>query len=212
MHSLNAQPNLSEAMIHQRFKGCYLLESVQMKITASGWPVRIATIKDVQGHNTLEIRLLGNHFLAINHFIGDYVQLEAAIKRFRNGYFYYLAWYEPVIEPLMTPKALGKAVTNSKTDRERCLQAIRQRIQFLPSQSEQSFCFNVLSNLSHETSTDVMKCLSEQLQALDDDKFILELTYQTNKQNEDVGATGELLSQLINKRPYQIWEHRVLGF
>ncbi len=208
MHSLNAQPNLSEAMTHQRFKGCYLLASVQMKITASGWPVRIATIKDVQDHNTLELRLLGNHFLAINHFIGDYVQLEAAIKRFRNGHFYYLAWYEPVT----TPKALGQATANSKTDRERCLQAIRQRIQFLPSQSEQSFCFNVLSNLSHETSTDVMKCLSEQLHTLDDDTFILELAYHVNKQNDDVGAIGELLSQLINMRPYEIWEHRVLGF
>jgi len=60
MHSLTAQPSLSEAVNCQRFKGCYLLESVKVKITDTGWPVRVATIKDVEGQNSLELRLLGS--------------------------------------------------------------------------------------------------------------------------------------------------------
>ncbi|MEL0638492.1 hypothetical protein V6259_17210 [Marinomonas sp. TI.3.20] len=210
MHNLYAQPNLSQVTTHKRFKGCYLLESVKAKITDTGWPVRIATIKDVQDHNTIELRLLGNQFLAINHFVGDYLQLEAAIKRYRNGQFFYLAWYEPVTGLLMEPVKKEKDAVH-QLNRESCLQAIRQHIQFLPSLPEQSFCLNVINKFGHNISSYALQKLCKQLSNLTDSQFIVELACQAEKQNDDIASIGKTLDQLSSKQAYHIWEQRLLG-
>jgi hypothetical protein len=210
MHSLQSQLNLSEAKSQKRFKGCYLLESVKVKITDTGWPVRIATIKDVQGHNTIELRLLGNQFLAINHFVGDYVQLEAAIKRYRNGQFFYLAWYEPVTGLLMESVKKGlKAV--EQINREACLQTLKQRVMFFESKQEQSLCFNILKNFSQEFSTFGLQNLCQRLAQLDDNQLLVDLVHQVEKQSDDISSIGKLLNQLSNKLPYKIWEEKLLG-
>ena len=210
MHSLTAQPSLSEAVNCQRFKGCYLLESVKVKITDTGWPVRVATIKDVEGQNSLELRLLGSNFLAINLFVGDYVQLEAAVKRYRNGLFYYLAWYEPVTGLLMEPSIRDKNAVQ-QISREACLLTLRHRIQFFQSKQEQSLCFGILKNFSHEFSTYGLQKLCQRLVQLDDNKLVVELVHKVEKQSDDIGSTGKLLDQLDNKLPYQIWEQRLIG-
>ena len=210
MHSQTAQPSLSEAVNCQRFKGCYLLESVKVKITDTGWPVRVATIKDVEGQNSLELRLLGSHFLAINLFVGDYVQLEAAVKRYRNGQFYYLAWYEPVTGLLMETDIRGQNAVQ-QISRETCLLTIRHRILFFQSKQEQSLCFGILKNFSHDLSTYGLQNLCQRLAKLDDNQLIVELAYQVEKQSDDIGSTGKLLDQLHNKLPYQIWEQKLLG-
>lgn len=210
MHSLQSQFNLSEAKNQKRFKGCYLLESVKVKITDTGWPVRIAIIKDVQNHNTLELRLLGSNFLAINHFVGDYVQLEAAIKRYRNGQFFYLAWYEPVTGLLMEPAKKEKDGVQ-QLSRESCLQNLKQRVMFFESKQEQSLCFNILKNFSLEFSTFGLQNLCQQLAQLDDNQLLVELVHQVDKQSDDISSTGRLLNQLHNKLPYQIWEQKLLG-
>lgn len=205
MHSLQSQFNLSEAKNQKRFKGCYLLESVKVKITDTGWPVRIAIIKDVQNHNTLELRLLGSNFLAINHFVGDYVQLEAAIKRYRNGQFFYLAWYEPVTGLLMEPVQKEKDAVQ-QLSRESCLQTLKQRVMFFESKQEQFLCFNILKNFSQEFSTFGLQNLCQRLAQLDDNQLVVELVHQVEKQSDDISSTGRLLNQLHNKLPYQIWE------
>lgn len=210
MHRLNAQPSLSEAASCQRFKGCYLLESVKVKITDTGWPIRVATIKDVQNHNTLELRLLGSNFLAINHFVGDYVQLEAAVKRYRNGQFFYLAWYEPVTGLLMESKIEGRNAIE-QISREACLQALRYRILHFSSKPEQSLCLGIHKSFSYEFSTYVLQNLCRQLIYLDDNQLIVELVHQVEKQSDDIGSTGRLLHELQNKLPYQIWEQKLLG-
>jgi hypothetical protein len=200
MHSLYSQPNLLEATTCKRFKGCYQLESMKVKITDTGCPIRVATIKDVQDQNSLELRLLGNQFLAINHFVGDYLQLKAAVQRFRNGYFYYLAWYEPIIESLTRKKASDRNTAIQKTKHERCLQVI----QFLPSLPEQSFCLNVINKLGHNISSYALQKLCKQLSNLTDNQFIVELVSQAEKQNDDISSIGKLLHQMQNKTPYQI--------
>ncbi|GAA0228822.1 hypothetical protein [Marinomonas primoryensis] len=203
MHSLYAQPNLSEATTSKRFKGCYLLESVKVKITDTGWPIRVATIKDVQDQNSLELRLLGDDFLAINVFISDYIQLEAAVKRYRNGLVYYLAWYEPVTGFLMKPNTHGKDIVN-QTDKKACLQILRQRILFFSSKTEQSLCFSILKNFSHDFSLYALQSLCQQLSNLNDNRLIVELVYQVEKQSDEIGYIGKLLDQLLNKQPYHI--------
>jgi len=210
MHSLKAQPSLSEAASCQRFKGCYLLESVKVKITDTGWPVRIATIKDIQNKNSLELRLLGSNFLAINYFVGDYVQLEAAVKRYRNGQFFYLAWYEPVTGLLIEPKIEGRN-TIQQISREACLLTLRHRILHFSSKQEQSLCLGILKNFSHDFSTYVLQNLCQRLIHLDDNKLVVELVHLAEKQSSDIGSTGRILDQLNNKLPYQIWEQKLLG-
>ena len=210
MHNLNAQPNLLEATSQKRFKGCYLLESVKVKITNSGWPVRIAVIKDVEDKNVLELRLLGDSFLALNVFTGDYIQLEAAIKRYRNGQFYYLAWYEPVIDLAIKLGTHGKN-TRNRVSREECLQTLEQRIALFSSRSEQSLCSNILKRFSHDFSISTLQTLCKKLTALDNDEFIVELAYQVEMQSNDICSIGKTLSQLLNRRPYHIWEQRLLG-
>lgn len=210
MHSLQSQLNLSEAKSQKRFKGCYLLESVKVKITDTGWPVRIATIKDVQNHNSLELRLLGSNFLAINHFVGDYVQLEAAVKRYRNGEYFYLAWYEPVTGlSLETNTTSLSSVAQLK--RAICLQALKLRIMLLPTKQEQAFCLKILHDFDSDFSNDALNNLSESHTNLDNDSLIVELVIQTRKQDEDISAVGELLFELPNKQPYTTWEQRLLG-
>lgn len=210
MHSLKAQPSLSEAANCQRFKGCYLLDSVKVKITDTGWPVRIATIKDIENQYSLELRLLGSNFLAINYFVGDYVQLEAAVKRYRNGQFFYLAWYEPVTGLLMEPKIEGRN-TIQQISREACLQTLRHRILHFSSKQEQSLCLGILKNFSHDFSTYVLQNLCQRMMYLDDSQLVVELVHQAEKQSDDIGSTGKLLYQLHNKQPYQIWEQKLLG-
>ena len=210
MHSLYAQPNLSEATTCKRFKGCYLLESVKVKITDTGWPVRIATIKDVQNQNSLELRLLGSNFLAINHFVGDYVQLEAAIKRYRNGQFFYLAWYEPVTGLLIEPVIQGKNAVQ-QISREACLLTLRHRILFFQSKSEQSLCISILTNFNHQLPIYELQKLCCQLALLNDNQLIVELVHQVEKQSDEIGYIGKTLGQLFNKEPYRIWEQRLLG-
>lgn len=210
MHSLQSQLNLSEAKSQKRFKGCYLLESVKVKITDTGWPARIAIIKDVQNHTSLELRLLGSNFLALNHFVGDYIQLEAAVKRYRNGQFFYLAWYEPVTGFLMEPVKKGKNSVQ-QINREACLQTLRNRILFFQSKPEQSLCISMLKNFSHELSTCVLQSLCSQLVHLNDDQLTVELVHKVEKQSDDISSTGRLLNQLSNKLPYQIWEKKLLG-
>lgn len=210
MHSLHSQLNLSEAKSQKRFKGCYLLESVKVKTTDAGWPVRIATIKDVQNHNSLELRLLGSNFLAINHFIGDYIQLEAAVKRYRNGQFFYLAWYEPVTGFLMDPVKKGKNVVQ-QINREACFQALRLRIMLLPEKHEQDFCLNILHDFNSHFSNAALKILNTSDKNLDNDLLIVELVKQARIQSEDISAVGELLYDLPNKQPYVTWEQKLLG-
>ena len=210
MHNLNAQPNLSEALQYKRFKGCYLLESVKIEISKTGWPVRIATIRDLQSWDYLELRLLGNNFLAINHFVGDYVQLEAAIKRCKNDLFYYLAWYEPVIDLAIKSDTHGKN-TKNRVSREECLQTLEQRIALFSSRSEQSLCSNILKRFSHDLSISTLQTLCKKLTALDNDELIVELAYQVEMQSDDICFIGKTLSQLLNRRPYHIWEQRLLG-
>jgi hypothetical protein len=154
--------------------------------------------------------LLGNQFLAINHFVGDYVQLEAAIKRYRNGQFFYLAWYEPVTGLLMEPVKKGQKAVE-QINREACLQTLRHRILFFQSKSEQSLCINMLKSFNHELSTNALQNLCSQLDQLNDNQLVVELVHQVEKQSDDISSTGKLLNQLFNKQPYQIWEQKLLG-
>lgn len=212
MHNLNAQPNLSEALQCKRFKGCYLLESVKIKISKTGWPVRIATIRDLQSWDYLELRLLGNNFLAINHFVGDYVQLEAAIKRYKSDLFYYLAWYEPVTGFLMESSIKTQSRNVIKqVSRDACLQSLRNRILLFLNTSEQSFCFDILKNFSDGFSTYAIKNLCEKLPSLSNNQLIVELACLMEKYGSDISSIGHLLNQLENKRPYREWEQKLLG-
>lgn len=212
MHSLNVQPNLEEARNLKRFKGCYLLESVEEKISSTGWPIHVATIRDVEGHDLIELRLLGNNFKSLNQFLGDYVQLEAAIKRYRNGYFYYLAWYEPVTGLLMLSgtKTKNRTVV-SQINRDSYLQTLKNRILNLPSNSEQSLCLGILNKLSNALSTYSIQALWQKLPSLNDNQLIIELVNLAEIHSHDISSIGILLSQLHNTKLYQIWEQQLLG-
>ncbi|AWY01107.1 hypothetical protein A8139_14820 [Marinomonas primoryensis] len=212
MHNLNVQPNLEDAKSLKRFKGCYLLESVNEKISSSGWPVHVAIIRDVERNDSIELRLLGNNFKSLNQFLGDYIQLEAAIKRYRNGYFYYLAWYESVTDLLMVSGTKTKKQTVfSQINRDSYLRTLRNRILNLPSNSEQSLCLGILNKLSNALSTYSIQALWQKLPSLNDNQLIIELVNLAEIHSHDISAIGTLLSQLHNKQPYEIWEQQLLG-
>ncbi|TPE46597.1 hypothetical protein FJM67_15875 [Maribrevibacterium harenarium] len=206
------QPDLDDVSNLVRFKGCYYLKAVHEETNANGWPIRIAIIGDVENTGELELRLLGDNFRELAKWSGDYVNLEAAVKRYNGGYFFYLAWAEVVTD--LTSNVTTNFFDQAKENEHQELEfGLRMRCETIVDQSVRQLCHDILTLFGPDFNSDTLRRLLKVATTRHADELCVEMALAVSEieKIDDLGFVGSILSNLRNQHPFEIWSSRLLG-
>jgi hypothetical protein len=204
------QPDLDDVSNLVRFKGCYLLNDIKLVKTSHKHAHTIAIISDVEGTGELELRLLGEHFTDLHENIGEYISLEAAVKHYSRGYFFYLAWYDTIQYSATNPvlKKLQKSVR--KNDRDSQFEAIHNRVMRINDELIKSLCLSLLLDPTITLPYNRARKLLLNSNKMGDCEFCVQLLSLASH-DKDIWFVGEKLSTIINPIPLKLWETQQLG-
>ncbi|MBR7890122.1 hypothetical protein J9B83_14505 [Marinomonas sp. A79] len=204
------QPDLDDVGNLVRFKGCYLLNSIQQHQTSQNYTQKVAIVSDVEGTGELELRLLGDHFTDLEKYIGEYISLEAAIKHHNRGYFFYLAWYD-LIAGDAAKQAIDQLQHTIEKEEQHALQRVLlKRTTEIKDNSIKSLCLSLLEDacmsLTYRKAKEAL--LSDV--TTNDNQFCVELVSMVSRRKE-ISFVGELLNSIESKAPIKLWEQTLLG-
>lgn len=203
------QPNLDDIGNLVRFKGCYLLNDIKLVKTLKR-TYTIAIISDVEGTGELELRLLGEHFTDLHESIGEYISLEAAVKHYNRGYFFYLAWYDTIQYSATNPvlEKLKQSVRQNDSDSQ--LEAMHNRVMRVSDEIIKSLCLSLLLDPTITLPNNRAKKLILKGNKIGDCEFCVQLLSLASH-DKDIWFVGEKLSTIINPIPLKLWEIQQLG-
>lgn len=202
------QPKLVAVDHYVRFKGCYFLAQIKKVLSNNTIVERVAVFQEVDGTDQLNVRLLGNHFLCLEKYINDYIDIEVAIRRYKRGHFFYLAWYEPVTgKPNMQPLAfmLEKIV---KEDKKRITLKIEKQVSNIDKNKLKKLCMVMIKSYEYSLA-ELKKIIRIQSESSDLDFFLALVEIRFSK--EDIGVMGDFIVSLKNREIYNAWENKTLG-
>ncbi|TPE46473.1 hypothetical protein FJM67_16195 [Maribrevibacterium harenarium] len=206
------QPDLDDIGNLVRFTGGYLLEEVKEQKNKYGWPIRIAKIADIENTGVLELRLLGDNFANLEEHCGDYINLEAAIKRYNGGYYYYLVWAEAVTDlPNDVCTEILEKVQNS--ERQALEQALRLRCETIVDPSVGGLCIELMTFFGPDFTTLTLRNLLNTATKRHANELCVEMAIAVTEVEDidDMGFVGKLLANLSNQAPFEIWSKSLLG-
>lgn len=202
------QPKLDAVENYVRFKGCYFLTQVKTVPSSTTTAERVAVFQEVDGTDQLNVRLLGNHFLCLEKHINDYIDIEVAIRRYKRGHFFYLAWYEPVSRKThMQPLALTleNLINEDKTI---ITQKIEKRVSHINKDKLRKLCMVMIKSYGYSLP-ELKKIIRIQPQSSDMDFFLTLVEIRFSK--EDIGVMGEFIVSLEDNEIYNAWQVKNLG-
>ncbi len=202
------QPLLENVDGLVRFKGCYLLKSVEERVLIGSFTTRVAVLSDVENVGELEVRLLGDNFGTLVGLQNEYLQVEVAFKRVKTNSFFYLAWYETLGST--TVEGVGQRIKqlSEKSVLEDTV-LLDQRISAMRSPYLRDYCVNLSNVLSDKMSSIAWNSLISNLEHQPEETVCIQLTMLMCK--GDVFRCGYFLNLLPDKRPYRAWELSLLG-
>ncbi|ETX09715.1 hypothetical protein MUS1_06335 [Marinomonas ushuaiensis DSM 15871] len=202
------QPKLEAVENFVRFKGCYFLTQVKNVLSNNTTMERVAVFQEIDGTDQLNVRLLGNHFLCLEKYINDYVDIEVAIKRYKRGHFFYLAWYEPVIrKPNMQPLAYILEEI-AKEDIKNITLKIENQVSHINTGKLRKLCMAMIKSYEYSLA-ELKKIIRVQPELSDLDFFLTLVEIRFSK--DDIGVMGKFIISLKDKTIYNAWENKNLG-
>lgn len=212
MPSFNArsatQPLLSQAKSLVRFKGFYLLKKIKQSNSQY-----IAIIENIAATGTLEVRLLGDQWRDTEAFVGKYLYFEIALKRYKRGYFHYVAWYERLTNHMSAQLTDAMLKNMLQDERMKLRDYLTTRITKMKNEKIRVLCFKTLKTFIAGYTLGGTKQLAAALQNLSDTELcfaLIELEYRKNPNIEAIGFLF-LSCQYKDTNLYQEWEDRLLG-
>lgn len=202
------QPLISQIDSLVRFKGSYLLKDIR-KVDSR----HIATIEDIETTGVLEIRLLGDQWHEIEAFIGRYLYFEIALKRYKRGYFYYVAWFELLTNHMSCQVTDAILQNRLQNERIKLREYLIARITRIKNKKIRILCFKTLKTFITDYTLSGTKHLMTSLQDLSDTDLcfaLIELEYRKNPNIEAIGLLF-LSCRYSDTNLYHKWEHRLLG-
>lgn len=202
------QPSLHDVNGLVRFKGCYLLKAVGSRAIGNNIKVRVAIFADIENTGTIEVRLLGGNFGELVRFENEYLQIEVAFKKLKFGHFFYLAWYEEkgALVDNFVSDHLANVITNDVANLK---SAVAEIVCTLPTACMRDYCANILDQLPESLSSFAWEKLSKSLVGKKEEEVCIFLTEFMCR--DDVLLCGYFLDLMHEKKPYQIWEKKLLG-
>jgi hypothetical protein len=204
------QPYLDDVGNLVRFKGCYLLNDIKLVRASHKHTYTIAIVSDVEGTGELELRLLGDHFTDLHDHIGEYISLEAAVKHYNRGYFFYLAWYETIQYSATSPVLERLQQNNKKNDSDSQLEVMHSRVMSINDESIQLLCLYLLLDPTITLPNNRARKLLLNSNKMGDCEFCVQLLSLASH-DKDIWFVGEKLSTIINPIPLKLWETQQLG-
>lgn len=211
LHSRSAtQPDLDDIGNLVRFKGCYFLKELKVIHTEKNYPLRVAIITDIEGTGELELRLLGDNFQRLEEKVNDYIMLEAAVKNYKHGYFFYLAWYESVTNNTLNSEMTFLNKSQTTKPNNKIYLSLFERINAITDIPIKEHCLQSVQHFNKKANPPSNLDFYQQNSNTNDYEFCVDLTAKAYK-NLSIETVGKELSQLKNQIPFKIWEKRILG-
>ncbi|MGO2513600.1 hypothetical protein [Marinomonas polaris] len=204
------QPDLDDVSNLVRFKGCYLLNDIKLVKASHKHTYTVAIISDVEGTGELELRLLGEHFTDLHENIGEYLSLEAAVKHYNHGYFFYLAWYETIQYSTTNPVLEKLQQSVRKNDSDSQLEEMHNRVMRISDELIKSLCVSLLLDPTITLPYNRARKLIWKSNNIGDCEFCVQLLSLASH-DKDIWFVGEKLSTIINPTPLKLWEIQQLG-
>ncbi|GAA0834152.1 hypothetical protein GCM10009112_23820 [Marinomonas arenicola] len=204
------QPDLDDISNLVRFKGCYFLKKLNVIHNESNYPQRVAIITDIEGTGELELRLLGDNFQRLEKKVNDYIMLEAAVKNYKHGYFFYLAWYESVTNNTLNSEITFLNKSQTVKPNNKIYLSLFERINAITDIQIKEHCLKLVQHFNKKTNYYSSLELYQQHSNTNDYEFCVDLTAKVYK-NLNIEIVGKELIQLKNQTPFKIWEKRLIG-
>lgn len=203
------QPLLNKTENLVRFKGCYRLQSTKTRQTSSGWPIRIASIRDIECDVSLDVRLPGDCDFSLNLMVGQFIYIECAYRHSHECDHFYLVWFECVTERLNCERCKGFNHESLSASKLYLLTQLRDQCKLISSSKLRSFSIDLLNLLPPQTSIESL--LNIATRKLSDAELCAELAEISYRYHDNIEDLGFILSRLDDPEIFNIWENMLLG-